>query len=83
MIYNDMIQLWHNSVNKSLDNPHFVLGVNKAKELRQHCEQSIGRPLPRGLSLFGNWHIIVDSNESPDTCMVDRSDFPVDSYWEE
>lgn len=82
-IYLEMHELYTNSTNRQLDNPHFVLGINKAREFKEHCERAINKKLMKGFPALGGWAIIVDSNMPPDTCMIDRSDFPVDSYWEE
>ena len=83
MIYDKMSDLFFEPINNNLPNPHFVLGISSAKELRLHVERSIGKKYPKGIVTFGGWCIIVDSNESKDACMVAQSEFPVDSYWEE
>ncbi len=79
MIYEEMTKLLDTL---HLENPHFILGIDKALELREHCELSIGRPI-KGLSQFGGWQIIVDPDEFPYTCKVEGSSYPVDSHWEE
>lgn len=83
MIYQIMSDLYFEPANSELKNPHFILGIDAAKELRLQVEHHIGKKSSGAISTFGGWCIIVDPNEDKDTCMVMHSEYPVDSYWEE